>query len=409
VIEIFDSDDEATPCHAKRERDMEDVVFVKSIQSSIVGANIPAGKASLGRQAKNDEGEKRKQINNENHYLNFASSQNRKRPRVILSEAAAVGRGTEISSLKTYPIIVNIDKDGCDHSYTIPGRLLPQHEWIHSNDTSKIVQFIGQKDNWSCGYRNLQMLLSALLPHLPRDHGFHSKYPRRDEQITIPSLNQIQSVIESAWREGFDPNGAAHFRYKLQGKKSYIGAVEVYTALAFWGIDATVIQFIRCPESRHQLPRFVQSYFSKALGNETCPFCNNNKKNSATKRMSSATCSSASDLAGRLLSSTSNDSLHPGKMKCRCPPMPLYLQWEGHSVTIAGIDELRGEFLVFNPQHERGPSRLPFTRLIMKDTQILMVPSFHSMDMSEKLLKKSIQEFPIANWSDVKKTIARSS
>lgn len=38
-------------------------------------------------------------------------------------------------------------------------------------------------------------------------------------------------MIEDAWNEGFDPQGASQLNNKLQGTKAWIGACEIYTLL----------------------------------------------------------------------------------------------------------------------------------------------------------------------------------
>lgn len=38
-------------------------------------------------------------------------------------------------------------------------------------------------------------------------------------------------MIEDAWKEGFDPQGACQLNNKLQGTKAWIGACEIYTLL----------------------------------------------------------------------------------------------------------------------------------------------------------------------------------
>ena len=371
VIDLVDSDDEE--CRQTYEDVHDDDVLVMTAVQPEHG------------------GKKRKQVTNP--YLKNSFRSTLKRTRTSLSDETILAGVPS----QTSPLIVKIDNDGFDYGHALPGRLPPEHEWIFSNDTSKIVQFVGQKDSWSCGYRNLQMLLSAMLPHLPQDHLFHTKYPRRSGHISIPSLYQIQSAIENAWQEGFDPDGAAHFRQKLRGKRCFIGAVEVYSALAFWGIDATVVQFIRCRDSREQLPRFVKSYYSKSFASPACPFC-------SAKRHVALACS-VTALASQLLTSASCDEVNPGNSRCQCPLMPLYFQWEGHSVTIVGVDDSKGEFIVFNPQHKKGPSRLQMSSLLAKDTQILMATSFRSISSSEQMLKKAIREFPTANLQAVMKTI----
>jgi hypothetical protein len=185
VIELLDSsdddhDDDGRPPKEKNSEDDHGLVLVAVLPP-------PHGET---------KGKKRLPVTINNPYLKSDSRPTRKRPRTSLSDETVVAGVS---------LIVKIDKDGSDYGHALPGRLPPQYEWICSNDTSKILQFVGQKDDWSCGYRNLQMLLSALLPHLPEDHLFHTKYPRRSGHIAIPSLYQIQSAIENAWQDGFDP------------------------------------------------------------------------------------------------------------------------------------------------------------------------------------------------------------
>ncbi|KAL3911027.1 MAG: hypothetical protein SGILL_007448, partial [Bacillariaceae sp.] len=40
------------------------------------------------------------------------------------------------------------------------------------------VQHIQQRDQWSCGFRNLQMMLSAIIPHVPSNHAMFQQIPR---------------------------------------------------------------------------------------------------------------------------------------------------------------------------------------------------------------------------------------
>ena len=79
-----------------------------------------------------------------------------------------------------------------------------------------------QNDNWSCGYRNLQMLLSSMLPTL------HTVYPDG-----VPSINEIQITMEKLWKYGFDGRNAEHHEHALVGKQSWIGTVEVWYVLYF--------------------------------------------------------------------------------------------------------------------------------------------------------------------------------
>jgi hypothetical protein len=74
-----------------------------------------------------------------------------------------------------------------------------------------------QHDNWSCGYRNLQMLLSSMMPSLL------SLFLQG-----VPCIEEIQRTMEVLWSRGYDLRNAEHHNYKLVGKKTWIGAVEVW-------------------------------------------------------------------------------------------------------------------------------------------------------------------------------------
>jgi hypothetical protein len=202
---------------------------------------------------------------------------------------------------------------------------------------------IQQKDKWSCGYRNLQMLLSALIPQLTSsDHPYHSRVPaslKRSDlgvAVPIPSLMNLQEFLESAWQIGLDPRGCEHYGGKIVGKEDEIGAVEVSSILGFLRIDNVVVQFIKTPESRRLLSPFIWSYFGKRSG------CD------CVEPLHSV--STAEDLL-EYAESLPKEEVE-SKM-CTCPSFPLYLQWEGHSVSVIGIRKIEGdtdyELLVLDP------------------------------------------------------------
>ncbi|CAB3977307.1 Hypothetical predicted protein [Paramuricea clavata] len=87
--------------------------------------------------------------------------------------------------------------------------------------------------SWGCGYRNLQMLLSALIK-LEHYKGAISKVCQN-----IPSIPTIQQLIEDAWRHGYDQQGAAQLDHKLTKTKKWIGATEIAVALKFIGLRYT--------------------------------------------------------------------------------------------------------------------------------------------------------------------------
>jgi hypothetical protein len=335
--------------------------------------------------------------------------------------AAAAAAVSEDASEATELPLPTLDDDGKDNAAITYG-ILKQAEALNPTNVftclgvydavresfspESTVQHIQQNDKFSCGYgttcisslrrklysiahiflsfifvifnsrfRNLQMILTSILPHLPATHVYFRSVPRKTPTTTtIPPLQQLQQALEQSWKAGFDSEGAKHYRNKIVGQTSKIGAVEVASVMAYWGMDSSVVQFIKCRASRALLPKFVKSYFSKKLGKEACPFC-------SLLPMTSEAC--AEELL-QFASAAEDLQLESG---CRCPLLPLYLQWEGHSVTIVGIEETapgeeEPQLLVFDPL-QKG-SRLKDTLAREKTLKVLRLPC-------KKLLGKDIQ------------------
>ena len=69
-----------------------------------------------------------------------------------------------------------------------------------------------------CGYHNIQMLVSYLLT--TRAQGYENFAD------TIPTLREIQDIIESAWDQGFNESGWAETG-GIRGTRKHIGTPEV--------------------------------------------------------------------------------------------------------------------------------------------------------------------------------------
>ncbi|KAJ1152308.1 hypothetical protein NDU88_005083 [Pleurodeles waltl] len=155
---------------------------------------------------------------------------------------------------------------------------------------------------WGCGYRNFQMLLSSLLKNALFEDSL--------KEMQVPCITKIQSMIESAWKEGFDPQGASQFNNKLNGTKAWIGACEIYSLLTFLNLKCCIVDFHKPtgPAGTHPLLfQWVLNYFS-----------------------------SDGDCQKVICTSKS----------------PIYLQHQGHSRTIVGIEEKKNGahcLLVFDP------------------------------------------------------------
>jgi Peptidase family C78 len=270
-----------------------------------------------------------------------------------------------------------------------------------------VMPHIQQRDKWSCGFRNLQMLLGSVVSVLPPTHSYFTgkgeRYTLADGYLCLPSLVQIQSTLEQSWAEGYDPRGAEHYKGSIVGSRAQLGAVEVSSYLNFVGIDNVVVQFTACDESRLQLGPFCAAYFSKQHTASTCCLlCREDDDNSRSSIGSH-------DIARRLLKVAANSSCQPiagpAQASCQCPMLPLYLQWKGHSVSIVGIEPQKGcystarHLLVFDPNTagpilagalDRGdtkPLRLSVASLGKKNCQIVLA-STHSLCRAEQLERK---------------------
>ncbi|XP_071517423.1 zinc finger-containing ubiquitin peptidase 1-like isoform X3 [Panulirus ornatus] len=153
---------------------------------------------------------------------------------------------------------------------------------------------------WGCGYRNIQMLLSCLQHHT----GYYERLFSGPN--LMPSISQIQKLIEQAWRNGFDLQGCEQLGGKLSNTRKWIGATEVVTLLSSFRIRCQLIDCHRPTGSdgtHPELFRWCLDYFSK-----------------------------------------------PAEFK-----PPIYLQHQGHSRTIIGVEQLGGNegirLLVLDPSH----------------------------------------------------------
>jgi hypothetical protein len=182
---------------------------------------------------------------------------------------------------------------------------------------------------WGCGFRNIQMLISSLLGStlyrgilsdvLSQTNGNNNQQRQvkgngsssssrsvdaGDGGSCMPSIPRLQAAIEAAWRQGFDAAGAEQLGHRLADTRKWIGATEVYTLLTSWGLDAQIVDFHRPTGERGTHPLLVDwawAYFSGGRG--------------ATRP-------------------------------------PLYLQHQGHSQTIAGVERMANgsiKLLILDP------------------------------------------------------------
>jgi Peptidase family C78 len=301
-------------------------------------------------------------------------------------------------------LLMFLDGEGMDNGDVTEG-LMPELRKIPHLLTcagragkQSLMPHIQQRDKWSCGFRNLQMMLGSVLSLLSSTHSYFQQesttQTRDDGYLCIPSVMKLQRTIEQCWTNGFDAKGASHYKHSIVGSSAQIGAMEVSHCLTFVGIDNVVIQFMACQESRSQMTPFCTAYFSKAYAS-ACPYCNSG----ISPRDSRA-------IAKQLLETVSSGSVSLVTAPCQCPTLPLYLQWKGHSVSIVGVESQSGRYdsikhlLVLDPslsgsslkkallQGDIKPLRFAVAKLEKKDCQIIL-PTTLSLSFEEKKLRKA--------------------
>ncbi|CAK9295219.1 unnamed protein product [Gordionus sp. m RMFG-2023] len=168
------------------------------------------------------------------------------------------------------------------------------------------IQTSPSQKSWSCGYKNIQMLCSAIMK-IPQIFDVVFKKTEK-----IPSIMRIQKLTEEAWNCGWDLDGAKHFNHALTSTRKWIGATEMVVFFSYLGIKCKLFDFHEPTDSNGYHPRlmkWVQAYFTKPLKlllNNTSPLL-------------------------------AHDNLPVKQCKYRTDRLPLLLQHQGHSRLIIGF------------------------------------------------------------------------
>ncbi|CAG0915202.1 unnamed protein product [Notodromas monacha] len=189
---------------------------------------------------------------------------------------------------------------------------------------------------WGCGYRNIQMMWSALNHNPVYQHVLKSVVGIRgadgfnENQIkeAVPSVIRLQELIEKAWEAGYDIDGGLQLGMKLVGGSTWIGATEAYSLFASLGIKCRLIDFWKAsgPNRTHpELFSFLERYFTETAD----------------------------------------------------PKAPVYLQEHGHSLTISGFQRRRNGrsyAIVFDPGH-RAQETMQICRRVRRSAAAKSTPS----------------------------------
>ena len=131
-------------------------------------------------------------------------------PAHVATNAAGAGRTSAVGgqmplSSQPAPLVFISSEDGGDYCTVTEGlmtRLKQQRRFLQTAVTcagpllpgsESTLRHIQQNDAWSCGFRNLQMMLSAVVPLLFKDHSYYEQQPfvRDAGYVTIPSLKEL--------------------------------------------------------------------------------------------------------------------------------------------------------------------------------------------------------------------------
>ncbi|XP_027838595.1 zinc finger-containing ubiquitin peptidase 1-like isoform X2 [Aphis gossypii] len=99
---------------------------------------------------------------------------------------------------------------------------------------------------WGCGYRNMQMLMSSML--LQMDYNEHISRVWEVEKgplprAWMPSISRLQQHLEKSWSMGIDEPGREQLGGTVYNTKKWIGATEVVTMLTALKIKTLLIDF----------------------------------------------------------------------------------------------------------------------------------------------------------------------
>eukprot|EP01031_Cornospumella_fuschlensis_P040282 gene40282-49082_t len=214
----------------------------------------------------------------------------------------------------------------CSHDRLYLSNPFPEHH----------TQRGGFGAKWSCGYRNIQTLCSALMT-IP---DYKPKLFARS-----PSIHEVQQSIENAWKAGFDPEGARQLDHKLCGTNKWIGATECAVFFRSRGFRARIVDFVAeaagevVASATSDTNRSAESSTSGSLKRAFDGGSGAAETSAKKTKTSSKTARPKPPVSPVLRRLTrwilSYFTARHADSKAFCSP--LYLQYHGHSVSVVGV------------------------------------------------------------------------
>lgn len=242
-------------------------------------------------------------------------------------------------------MMTSADIETCDTSVIIA---LREHYRLFPHNSRKIALSThtrhfssGYGDRgWGCGYRNIQMLSSALL-----------EVPIFKSLLFggvghIPSIPVLQQCLEAAWADGFDP-GSTMKKHGVFGGNRWIGTYDAVSLFRNFGIRAEIQTFgakLRDGENR------------RANGNNGTKSTSSSDSGLPSNVVSMASFQYRRHQPAIYVPHTRMfewvwEYFETRKTRGDRVIPPLYLQHDGHSRTIVGAENLNGRIalLLFDP------------------------------------------------------------
>jgi len=119
------------------------------------------------------------------------------------------------------------------------------------------VKYFEQTTSYTCSYASVQMIVSSLL-------SIHDPAYRKslfNGAAFVPNVRSVQALIEVAWKQGFDVEGASQFGNKLVGKPRRIGASDIAALLRANRVPTRIFDFDHGRLSWPTVERFCYEYF----------------------------------------------------------------------------------------------------------------------------------------------------
>lgn len=177
-----------------------------------------------------------------------------------LREKKRISTNGDVDDGNTATRNVTVNVEGIGTSFRLIFCSYVDHYGSSSNDMG-----------WGCGYRNIQMLLSCLVRRGDYKERLQKFWEGKCvDGDNIPSIPHLQLFIEKAWTDGFDEIGAEQLGKCLVGTTKWIGATEAATLLSYLKIRCLLVDFHTPtgPNSTHpELFKWVKAHFRNTFEN----------------------------------------------------------------------------------------------------------------------------------------------